>query len=176
MTRTKLLIIALVALTAACTKSSSPSGPSTPAAPRTYTFTATLLPSNEVPPITNAEANGNGTATITLTVTRDNNNTITAATTVFSVALSGFPGGMTLTAAHIHEGGPTCACPVKIQTTLASGEVALAANGTGSFTKTNIATPADVATAMIANPANYYFNVHTALNGGGVARGILILN
>ena len=83
--------------------------------------------------------------------------------------------GMTLTAAHIHEGGPTCACPVKVQTTLASGEVVLT-NGSGSFTKANIASPADVAQAMINTPANYYFNVHTPLNGGGVARGVLVKN
>jgi hypothetical protein len=176
MMRSKLLWIPLIALTAACSKGSSPSGPSTPQAPRTFIFTATLLPSNEVPPVTNAEAGGQGNATITLTVTVDNSGTITAATTIFTVALSGFPGGTTLTAAHIHEGGPTCACPVKVQTTLASGEVVLGANGSGGFTKTNIATPADVATAMINTPSNYYFNVHTTTNPGGAARGVLIKN
>ena len=175
MTRTKLLLIALVALTTACTKSSSPSGPSTPEQPRTYTFTAAMSPANEVPAITNAEAGGRGDGTITLTVTRDSGGTITAATVVFSATFNSFPNGTAFTAAHIHEGGPTVAGAVKISTNLASGEVVLA-NGSGILQKTNIASAVDVAQGMINNPANYYFNVHTALNPGGVARGQLVKN
>jgi len=56
---------------------------------------------------------------------------------------------------------------------MANGELVLG-NGTGGFTKAAIATTADVAQGMINNPAGYYFNVHTTLNGGGAVRGTLV--
>ena len=170
MTRTKLLLLGLIAFTAAC--SNSTTQPSA-ASPNTFTFSATLLPANEVPPVTNAESVGRGTAAITLVVTKDGN-TITAATVTFNVSLTAFPAGTNLTAAHIHEGGATCACPVRVQTSLSSGEVVLT-TGAGGFTKT-FAAPADTAQSMINSPDSFYFNVHTTLNPGGVARGQLVKN
>src|SRR5215217_703231 len=65
-------------------------------------FLATLLPSNEVPAITNAEAGGNGNATITFNLTRDAGGAITAATADFLVTLNSFPANTPVTAAHIH--------------------------------------------------------------------------
>jgi hypothetical protein len=46
-------------------------------------------------------------------------------------------------------------------------------NGSATFSFTGIAvTPAD-ATAILANPQNFYFNVHTTLNPSGALRGQL---
>jgi hypothetical protein len=33
----------------------------------------------------------------------------------------------------------------------------------------------DQANAILANPGNFYFNIHTAANSGGVARGQLAI-
>jgi len=131
-----------------------------------------LSPANEVPPITNAESTVSGTATITLVVTRDAANNVTAATATFVVNLQGFPAGSTVNIAHIHEGANTCACPVVVNTSLAAGEVTIS-NGVASFTKANITVDPAVAQRILTNPAGFYFNVHTALNAGGVARGQL---
>jgi hypothetical protein len=68
------------------------------------TFTAVLLPANEVPAVVGAEATGSGTATITLNLTKDSNGYVTAATVDFSVTVTGFPNGTSLTGAHIHGG------------------------------------------------------------------------
>ena len=69
----------------------------TPTTPSTNSnqvkFTAALLPTNEVPAITNAEASGRGTATVTLNLTKDAAGAITAATADFSLDLTGFPAG-----------------------------------------------------------------------------------
>jgi ABC-type glycerol-3-phosphate transport system substrate-binding protein len=52
-------------------------------------FTAALSAANEVPPVTNADANGRGTATMTLTAPRDSSGAVTGAGTMnFSVPLS----------------------------------------------------------------------------------------
>ena len=139
------------------------------------TFTATLSPANEVPPVTNAEASGRGDATITLNVTKDGAGNITSATANFVVNLSGFPAGTPFNIAHIHEGANTCACPVvvNIGLTAAEGTVANAA-GSASITKSNVTVTPEVAQRMISNPAGFYFNVHSTLNPGGVARGVLV--
>lgn len=161
------LVLALAA--AGCSSNSTP----TAATPTNPTFTATLSPANEVPPVTNGESTVTGNASITLVTTKDAAGNITAATATFVVNLSGFPAGSVINIAHIHEGASTCVCPVVVNTSLAPGDVTIA-NGTASFTKANITiTDPAIAQRIIANPGGFYFNVHTALNGSGVARGVL---
>lgn len=165
-----ILVPALTVFAAGC-EEDSPTGPS--ANPNQVRFTAQLSPANEVPPITNAEASGIGTAAITLNLTRDAGGAITAATATFQVTVSGFPEGTMINIAHIHEGGPTCACPVVVNTTLAAGQVVLT-NGAGSFTRDGINVSAALAQGIINNPPGFYFNIHSALNPGGVVRGPLV--
>lgn len=136
------------------------------------TLTATLLPANENPPIAAPENTGQGTVTVTLNLTRDGNQNITAATATFVVNLTGFPANTPINLAHIHEGDRTCNCPVRVNLGLANGEVVLV-NGAGSFTKSNINVDVNVANALLNNAAGFYFNVHSQLNPGGVARGQL---
>ena len=147
--------------------------PSNPSASNTVRFNSVLLPSNEVPPVTNADQSASGTVVVTLNLTRDSSQNITAATADFIVNLTGFPNATSLTAAHIHPGvaGVNGGQIVNLQ--LSSGEFVLA-NGAVSFTKSGInVNPPDVAQQIINNPAAFYFNVHTTLNGGGAVRGQL---
>ena len=138
-------------------------------------FVATLLPANEVPAITNAEASGNGLATITFNLTRDSAGAITAANADFLVTLNSFPANTPVTAAHIHPGAAGVNGSPLVNLGIASGEIVLA-SGTGNFTKTGITSNLDPARAqdIINNPASYYFNVHSVMNGGGFARGQLV--
>ncbi len=168
MKRLSPIAVVLALFAAACSNNNSPT--TTP--PTNPTFTATLSPANEVPPITNTESTVNGNATITMVVTRDASNNITAATVTFVVNLQGFPAGSSVNIAHIHEGANTCACPVVVNTSLGPGEVTIS-NGIASFTKANITVDPAVAQRILTNPAGFYFNVHTTLNAGGVARGQL---
>jgi hypothetical protein len=182
MTRSTLIIgmLAIALVAGACsdndpTTGQTPTSPTSPSAPATLIFTAQLAASNEVPPITNADANGRGTATITIHAVRDGSGAITSGSTVdFVVTLSGFPAGTVLTAAHIHPGAVGANGGVAVGAGLASGEVTLA-DGSGSFTKTGQSINASDATAIVANPSAYYFNVHTQLNPGGASRGQLAL-
>ena len=170
MKRLLVLAAAVGLLATACSKD-TPSAPSTPPKP---TFTATLSTANEVPPITGPEATGSGNATITFDVTRDAAGNITGGTATFVVNLSGFPAGTPINIAHIHQAAAGVNGSVVFSTSLAAGEVTLA-NGSGTFTKSNISPP-DVAifNAVINNPAGFYFNAHTTLNPGGVVRGQLV--
>ncbi len=151
---------------------SSSTTTTSPTASTTPLFSAVLSPANEVPPVTNAEAGVTGSVTITLNTTKDGAGNITAASATVAVTLGGFPAGSSVNIAHIHEGSTTCACPVVVNTTLAAGDVTVA-NGLASFTRTNVVSP-EVAQRMLNNPAGFYFNVHSTLNPGGVARGALV--
>jgi endoglucanase Acf2 len=137
-------------------------------------FTATLLPSNEVPPVTNADSGASGTVTITLNLTTDSAGNFTAGTAEFQMTMSGFPNGTTFTGAHIHPGAPGVNNSVVINTGLAVADLTLA-NGSGSITKNVTLTAANLAAlpTLILAPSSYYFNMHTPLNTGGAIRGQL---
>jgi CHRD domain-containing protein len=168
MMRSAVTVLALATLASAC------GGTTGPGTPNRVTFTADLRASNEVPPISNAESNGAGNATVVFDVTRDASNNVTAATATFVVNLSGFPGGTPINIAHIHRAPAGSNGSIVVSTTLAAGEVTLA-NGSGSFTKSNISvTPFDIVNEIVANPAGFYFNAHSTLNPGGVVRGQLV--
>jgi len=169
----RLLILGVaLAIASACGSSKSPTSASSA---NQVKFLAALSPANEVPAITNAEASGTGNATITLNLTRDTAGNITAASADFLVTLSNFPANTTLTAAHIHPGAAGTNGSALVNLGLTSGEIVLT-NGTGTFTKTGITSNLDPARAqdIINNPSQYYFNVHSTLNGGGFARGQLV--
>jgi hypothetical protein len=170
MTRASVLAIVLTAFVAGCGSSST--APSTPASTKA-TFTAQLSPSNEAPPIGNAESVASGNATITFDETKDASGTITAATATVVANVQGFPSGSTITVAHIHTGVAGVSGGVLVPLIPPAGSVTLTANGAGSFTQSQ-AMDGATATSILNNPAGFYFNIHTALNPGGVMRGQLV--
>ena len=153
--------------------------PTSPSDPNVARFTAILLPSNEVPAITNADAAASGTMQMTMTVTRDAANTITGATYDFTVNFTGFPANTTLTGAHIHNAGAGTNAGVVVGLPLTASDTAVA-TGQGAIAKTGLSstsstvTPAAVAQGIFNNPGGNYFNVHTTLNTGGAIRGQLV--
>ncbi len=161
------LIVAL-ALAPACAEKAP--GPSP--LPSSFTLTTALLPSNEVPPVTNADATGRGSVTVVLDVTRDGAGSITGGTATFTVTLTSFPAGTTLTGAHIHQASAGINAGVALNTGLANGEVVLA-TGAGGFVKSGVNVTAAFANSL-AGGVDCYFNVHTTLNPGGAIRGQLV--
>ena len=60
-----------------------------------------------------------------------------------------------------------------MDTTLTAASPLVIADGSGTITLSNANLTQQQATDVAANPANYYFNVHTALNPAGAVRGQL---
>jgi len=173
MKRLTLSCMTLALFAVACGSDSTAPTSSTPPATKP-TLIATLLPSNEVPPVSNGENVGSGSVAVVWDTTTDAAGNITSAKVNFSVSLFNFPTTVALTAAHIHQGPPTCACPVVVSTQLtASDQVNTGTNGATQFAKNGIAVDGALAQAIISNPSAYYFNVHSTANPGGVARGVL---
>ena len=159
------LFCAALCLTAVgCSKDS----PSTPTAPTNPTFTAALSPANEVSAVQGGEGTGSGTGTFTMVLNKDAAGNVTSATATFVATLQGFPAGTTINLMHIHQGAPGCQCPVVVNSNIAAGQVL--ASGSGSITAQNQPVTAEIAQGILNNPAGFYFNVHSAVNGGGVAR------
>lgn len=135
------------------------------------TYVTNLSPANEVPPITNAESSASGTCTFTLDLTRDGSGKITAATGKVEIVVRGFTATSAITGAHIHNGAAGTIAGVVIPFA-GPGEMTLASGG-ATFNKSAIAVKEDIATALVANPAGHYCNVHSTLNAGGAVRGQL---
>ena len=99
---------------------------------------------------------------------------VVADTVDFSVSLTGLSPTSNVTAAHIH--GPNAPAGINagvlISTGLVSGSVGLV-NGAGTFNLTQGTASAATIQQILASPQNFYFNVHTTLNGNGVMRGQL---
>ena len=168
MNRWSALAVAVSLLAAGCSKDT----PTAPSATRP-TFSATLSSQNEVPAIVGAEAGGRGTATIVFNTTVAAGN-ITAATADFTVNITGLPAGTPINLSHIHEAVAGVNGSVRVNLALAAGEVTVGSAGTVTFTKNGINVDAALAQTILNNPAGYYFNSHSAQNGGGVVRGQLV--
>jgi hypothetical protein len=157
-------VITLAVAAAGCGSKTTPTSPS-----NLVIFTVQLLPSNETPPITNAENVARGTAVITI---HKDTNVID-----FAVSLNSFPAGSTLTAAHIHGPNAPAGVPagVLIGTGLTAANAPALVNGAATFSFNGVPPPQgpDQISQILANPANFYFNVHTVMNGAGVIRGQL---
>jgi hypothetical protein len=137
-------------------------------------FTVALKASNETPPITNSESNGAGTAIVTVNTVKDSSGTVTSGTFDFNVSLTGFPNDSKVILAHIHTGAAGVPGGVLVNTGVTAGDNIVLTNGSGTFTKTGVQ-PNNLSDLqnILANPAGFYFNVHTTVNPGGAVRGQL---
>jgi hypothetical protein len=169
MKRLPMLVAALALFAAGC--DDTPTEPS--ANDNQVIFVANLAASSEVPPVTNAESGVSGNATITFNLTRDGSGNVTAATATFSVSLIGLTSTSAVNIAHIHEAPAGSNGSIVVNTTLASGQAPVS-GGAVQFQRENLPVDAALAQRIIANPAGFYFNAHSSLNPGGVARGQLV--
>jgi hypothetical protein len=126
-------------------------------------FTVQLSPANEVPPITNAESSARGTAVITI---NSQTNTVD-----FNVSVNSFPAGSALTISHIHQAAAGVNGGIVVNTGLTAATAPALVNGAATFSFTGVTgNAADTVSQILANPQNFYFNVHSQLNPGGVLR------
>jgi len=125
----------------------------------------------EVPAI--ADLTATGAATIISLAARNAQGRLVSGEVTFDVQYTGFAAGTRFTGLHIHSGAAGTNGPVVVNTGLTTAEAP--ASGTGSFRYTvdvdaNNTNAAAALTALAANPASHYVNLHTAVNPGGAIR------
>ena len=145
----------------------------------TIPFLTLMQPANETPAITDTSL---GNAVIWLHVVRDNSGNITSGSVDFDISCK-FSGAVTVTGLHIHNGPAGVAGPIVIPTDVnATTNSSIVVDSTGrasvvkqvQFPQTTPALPVSVIQDLIANPQNYYANIHTTANAGGAMRGQLL--
>jgi hypothetical protein len=123
------------------------------------TFVAPLSAENEVPECpAGVESGASGVAIIQIDVATGEISYRVVATNLPGT-IDGSPG------AHIHVGAAGVMGPIVEPLTLTGLETGLVAKGT--------LTNEELAAAILADPSNYYVNVHTTVCPGGAARGQL---
>jgi hypothetical protein len=128
-------------------------------------FTAQLLASNEVPPITNADLNAFGSVTVT----------VDTVTNLYRFDWSvGNVAAPSIILSHIHEGVAGVNGPVRVDSLISPATAITVVNGNASFSRSGLTGPADVTQRILATPSGFYFNIHSTLNPGGVVRGQLV--
>ena len=140
----------------------------------TVYFRAVMLPSNEVPAVA---IDASGSATIRAHVVRDDAGQVTEGSVDFVVSYA-FPGAVTITGLHIHNGPAGVNAGVTINTGLSAANSVDDSTGRGLIDRQAQVRSTDQAAlaslkGMLENPAGYYVNLHTTVNPGGVIRGQL---
>jgi len=139
-----------------------------------------MLPGNVVPPVT--DVNASGTATIAAHVVRDSSGAVISGSVDFSVSYN-FPAETTVIGMHIHPGAAGAALPpgsgaVTIESGVTPTSTVAVAAGGGIITRQGQVT-ADNQTllgtlrGMLQDPSQYFVDLHTSTNPGGVIRGQL---
>ncbi|MBZ5619028.1 MAG: CHRD domain-containing protein [Acidobacteriia bacterium] len=144
----------------------------------TIPFLTLMQPANEVPAITDTSL---GNVIIWVHVIRDSSGNITSGSVDFDVACK-FSGAVTVTGLHIHSAAAGVAGPIVIPTNVDATTNSIAVDATGrtsvlkqvQFPQTTPALPVSIVQDLIANPQNYYANIHTTDHPGGAMRGQLV--
>jgi hypothetical protein len=134
-------------------------------------FTAPLSPSSENPPISGADINGS--ALVLIHMTRDSAGALTQAVVDFHIDVN-TGSAQTITAMHIHRAARGSNGPVVIDSMF--GSALELAPGSHRLFRQNVVTSETglaTVTALLANPAGYYVNMHSMSNPGGIIRGQL---
>jgi hypothetical protein len=170
MRRLAMFALVLAVLAPACDDDNNPTD-------QPILFNATLATNNEVPaiPSSSAEVGGTGTVIVSFTGPRDGSGNFTGdASANFQFNLANFPAGTVLRGAHIHVAAAGVNGPIVIDTGLTATNTHTLATGAEQLNRPAVqGVSQTLANAIVANPAGYYFNVHSNTHPGGVVRGQL---
>lgn len=145
----------------------------TPDRPTRVVFRALLSPSHETPPVSGLNISGEGVVEMTLAYTPPGS--ISEAIVDFRVNYNA-ETPQTFTAMHIHRGAAGVAGSVVVDSRFGS---AVSAEGTGSVFRQNVITDLTtlgVIEEIMANPGDFYLNIHSTTNPAGIIRGQLTVD
>jgi hypothetical protein len=123
-----------------------------------------LEPKQEVPRVKGLRALADGN--VTLDVTRDDSGAITSGEVVFYFNYD-FPGSVTITGLHVHQGARGANGPIVVDSGIGSFTDG---DGDGNVTAVVSGVSPALLQAILDDPRGYYANLHTSVNTGGAMR------
>lgn len=138
----------------------------------TYVYRTLLSPANEVPPV-NSDASA--TVLVWLHVVRDDSGKITGGSVDFRADYK-FSSQATITGFHIHPAPAGVNGPVAIDSGLSgTNSITTDASGVGTILRQTVISPSNAAqfaafTGILNAPDQFYANIHTTTNPGGIMR------
>jgi hypothetical protein len=129
----------------------------------TPVFKLNLRPSQEVPAIKGLRADAVGSVTFDLERT---GSTITSGEVIFYFNYA-FPGSVTITGLHIHQGAKGTNGPIVVDSGVGTFTDA---DGQGNVTAVVTGVAPATLQAILDNPRGYYVNLHTSANQTGALR------
>ena len=140
----------------------------------TQATTVAMTTAQETPPITTVTASGTGTITAN-PVRRASDGVVTGGTVVFSIQYD-IPPGSVISGLHIHEGPIGVAAAVVINTGVngtTNSITTVSGKGTLNFEVPITTATLAVFQRLLADPTNFYVNLHTTAFPNGLIRGQL---
>jgi len=140
---------------------------------------AQMSGSQEVPLASAPEANGVGTVQIVMTPAAGGAYSATFSFSIAGLVRAGvlpapLDSGSVIVAGHIHRAPAGVAGPVVVPLPISQAAPLVSPTGSVVVSFSNVTVNADIASAILADPAGYYINLHSALNPAGVVRGQLV--
>ena len=181
MKRFTVAVVALSLFAAGCDEKLNPVAPTA----GQVTLVSQLSAAAEVPPAGSQgnpagalEAGATGTLSVTMTPAAAGAYTASFTFSVGNLVKSGvlpapLDSGSVIVAGHIHSGAAGASGPPVVPLPISQAAPIVSPTGSVLLTISNVAMTADVASAILANPGGFYFNLHSALNPIGVVRGQL---
>ncbi|MCC7155587.1 MAG: CHRD domain-containing protein [Bryobacterales bacterium] len=134
------------------------------------TLMAMMSPANEAPPVTGLNVSGIGV--FRAIVGRNSLHQITSAEVAFDINYTGFAADTRFTGFHVHSAGAGSIGPVVIDSGLTPTNASSTGDGNLHLERELPLTQAALAAlyGLFTDPRNYYLNIHTSANPGGVMR------
>jgi hypothetical protein len=174
MKRCAVAVVVLALVAAGCDETLNPATPT----PGQVTLVSMLSGAANVPPASSLEAGSAGTLSVSMVPAAGG-----AYTADFSFQIGGLVkagvlpaplnGGSVIVAGYVHQGAAGSVGPPVVQLPISLQAPIVTPDGSAVLTISNVAVSASAATAILSNPSGFYFNLYSALNQNGVARGQL---
>jgi hypothetical protein len=175
MKRLSVVAVVLSLFAAGCDETLNPSSPN----PGQVTLVSQVSGAQNVPPAGSLEAGAAGGLSVTMVPTTGG-----AYTASFTFSLSGLvkagvlpsplDSGSVIVAGYVHQGAAGTVGPPVVSLPISVAAPIVTPTGSVQLTISNVAVSASAASALLANPSGFYFNLYSALNQNGVVRGQLI--
>jgi hypothetical protein len=146
--------------------------------PGQVTLVSTLSGASNVPPASSLEAGSSGTLSVSMIPAAGG-----AYTAEFSFQIGGLVkagvlpsplnSGSVIVAGYVHQGAAGTVGPPVVQLPISLQAPIVTPTGSVILTMSNVSVSASAASAILANPSGFYFNMYSALNQNGVVRGQL---